>query len=234
MQVGFNLEMEKPLHLDTLAHRVREARLRSKLTQVQLSERSGVAQADISKVENGRNPNPSFLLELAAALGVSPYWLKEGGEQAASAAAIPLDNNPDYPAVRRARIKASAGTHGYAIEDSGDSDAPPIVFRASWFKTNGYRPERMVALRVCGQSMEPTLFEDDLIVVNTDQPIPKDGRVFVVIYEGVVAVKRLVRDAGAWWLESDNADKRTFPRKACTDETTVVVGEVVYKQSERI
>jgi len=43
-----------------------------------------------------------------------------------------------------------------------------------------------------------------------------------------------VRDAGAWWLESDNADKRAFPRKACTDETTVPVGEVVYKQSERI
>jgi len=91
-----------------------------------------------------------------------------------------------------------------------------------------------VALRVCGQSMEPSLYEGDLIVVNTQQTEPKDGRVFVVLYEGVVSVKRLVRDAGAWWLESDNADKRAFPRKACTDETTVPVGEVVYKQSERI
>lgn len=40
--------------------------------------------------------------------------------------------------------------------------------------------------------------------------------------------------AGAWWLDSDNADKRAYPRKACTDDTTVIVGMVVYRQSERI
>lgn len=204
-----------------------------------VAARAGVSDENLWQILNGirlpsgnpRGVGPKLRAALSSAF---PDWL--AGQQSAPALSnpIPLDNNPDYPAVRRVQIKASAGTHGYAIEDSGDSDAPPIVFRASWFKTNGYRPERMVALRVCGQSMEPTLFEGDLIVVNTDQPTPKDGRVFVVIYEGVVAVKRLVRDAGAWWLESDNADKRTFPRKACTDETTVVVGEVVYKQSERI
>jgi phage repressor protein C with HTH and peptisase S24 domain len=146
---------------------------------------------------------------------------------------INLENNPDYPAVRRVRIKASAGIAGYAVERM-DEDGPPIVFRADWFKTHGYRPDKLVAMRVCGQSMEPSLHQGDLIVVNTEAATPKDGVAFVVLYEGVVAVKRLVRDSGAWWLESDNADKRAYPRKACTDDTTKIVGQVVYKQSEWI
>lgn len=80
-QVTLNLRMDTPYHKDTLAHRLREARLQKGLTQVQLSRLSGVAQADISKVEGGKNLTPSFLLDLAAALEVSPYWLKEGRDQ---------------------------------------------------------------------------------------------------------------------------------------------------------
>lgn len=80
-QVMLNPRMDTPYHADTLAHRLRQARLNKRLTQVQLSRLSGVAQADISKVEGGRNLTPSFLLDLAAALEVSPYWLKEGRDQ---------------------------------------------------------------------------------------------------------------------------------------------------------
>lgn len=154
--------------------------------------------------------------------------------QSPAPALIDLDNNPEYPAVRRVNIKASAGLGGYAVEYDSADDGPPIVFRADWFKTHGYRPDRLLALRVAGQSMEPSLYDGDLIVVNTAQTQPQDGRAFAVLYEGAATVKRLVRDAGAWWLDSDNADKRAYPRKACTDDTTIIVGMVVYKQSERV
>ena len=195
----------------------------------QLGFRDG---AYIGHMLSGERPiTEKFVAKVHALQGFSAWFVRQDSTPLATA--IPLDSNPDYPAVRRVRIKASAGVNGYAVEHM-DEDGPPIVFRADWFRAHGYRPDKLVALRVCGQSMEPSLYEGDLIVVNTQQTEPKDGRVFVVLYEGVVAVKRLVRDAGAWWLESDNADKRAFPRKACTDETTVPVGEVVYKQSERI
>ena len=49
-----------------------DARKVSGLTQKELSERTGIAQADISKLENG-NANPSLktLQRLAAAMGKS-------------------------------------------------------------------------------------------------------------------------------------------------------------------
>lgn len=144
---------------------------------------------------------------------------------------IELEGNDEYPAVRRVSVKAQAGITGYAVENC--EDGAPIVFRADWYKTHGYRPERMMALRVAGESMVPSLHPGDLIVVNTESTSPRDGVAFLVIYEGEAVVKRLVRDAGAWWLSSDHPDQRRYARKLCDDQTQVV-GEVVYKQSERV
>ena len=55
----------------TIIQAMIDARRRSGLTQEQLSERSGISQADISRLENG-NANPSLktLQRLAAGLGM--------------------------------------------------------------------------------------------------------------------------------------------------------------------
>lgn len=144
---------------------------------------------------------------------------------------IEMEGNPDYPAVRRVAVKAQAGITGYAVENCEDS--APIVFRADWYKSKGYRPERLLALRVAGESMIPSLWPGDLIVVNTESTTPKDGNPYLVAYYGEITVKRLVMDAGQWWLTSDNPDQRRHARKLC-DDSTVLIGEVIYKQSERV
>lgn len=49
-----------------------DARKESGLTQKQLSERTGIAQADISKLESGNgNPSVKTLQRLAAGMGMS-------------------------------------------------------------------------------------------------------------------------------------------------------------------
>ena len=55
----------------TIIQAMIDARKNSGLTQKQLSERTGIAQADISKLENG-NANPSLrtLQRLAAGMGM--------------------------------------------------------------------------------------------------------------------------------------------------------------------
>ena len=73
----------------------------------------------------------------------------------------------------------------------------------------------------------------DTVLINTASQEPKDGIAFAVNYEGEAVIKRLVRDAGQWWLVSDNPDQTRYPRKVC-DEHVRIVGEVVQKQSLRI
>ena len=51
---------------------VAAARISLNLTQKELAERSGINQADISKIENGtRNPSLNLLKRLAAAMGMT-------------------------------------------------------------------------------------------------------------------------------------------------------------------
>ena len=176
-------------------------------------------------------------------LGVSPDWLATGegsmragdiGAQPGGPAPTPIDleGNPDYPAVRRVKFKLSAGVSGFGVDYLVDDDAP-IVFRREWFTGNGYRPEALFAVKVANGSMEPGLYDGDTVVVNTAQTTPRDGAVFAVNYEGELVIKRLVRDAGQWWLCSDNPDQRRYPRKLA-DEHCAIIGEIVHKQSERI
>ena len=222
--------------METPAQRLKAARAAVGMSQQQLAAQAGVSQGTIGNIESGTRGIDKAAWKLAAAMGVDAKWLATGegrmmGGEATPSLAIELEGNPEYPSVRRVSVKAQAGITGYAVEHC--EDVAPIVFRSDWYKSHGYRPERLMALRVAGESMVPSLWPGDLIVVNTESSEPKDGTAFLVVYEGEVAVKRLVRDAGAWWLASDNSDQRRYSRKLC-DDATQIIGEVIYKQSERV
>lgn len=224
-----------PAMTTEFGRRLRQARNAAQLTQVQLSKAAGIGQSTLAELEKS-GYGSARVVDLATALNVSPQWLATGaGPMHADGGAQPidLDNNPDYPAVRRVRFKLSAGIHGYGVDYDGMGDDAPIVFRREWFSRNGYQPGKLLAVRVANGSMEPGLWDGDTVVINTAQTEPKDGAVFAVNYEGHLVIKRLVRDAGQWWLVSDNPDQRRYPRKVC-DEHAFLLGEIVHKQSEKI
>lgn len=54
-------------------HSLKYFRNKTKMTQCQLAEKSGLSQAYINELENGRKLNPSYMVltKLADALGIS-------------------------------------------------------------------------------------------------------------------------------------------------------------------
>jgi phage repressor protein C with HTH and peptisase S24 domain len=109
-----------------------------------------------------------------------------------------------------------------------------LGMRRSWIDRTGLNPNALIAIQVKGDSMEPSLYEDDVVVLNTADKRPADGVVFAVNYEGEAVVKRLSRDAGEWWLTSDSPDQRKHHRKICRGEACIIIGRVVRKESDRI
>lgn len=223
----------------TLAERLKWARDQKGWTQEDLATASGVSQGTIGNAESGLRKVPRELIEIAGALDVSANWLKSGkgtpnlaspGRSIGSE--IDLDGNEDYPAIRRVKFKLSAGASGFGIDYLNDDDTP-IVFGKAWFEARGYSPGKLFAIRVVNGSMEPYLYAGDTVVVNTADAQPKDGVVFAVNYDGEAIIKRLVRDGGQWWLSSDNTDQRRYGRKLC-DESCILIGRIVHKQSEHI
>lgn len=214
--------------------RLKEARKHAGMTQAQLAKKVGIGQSTIAELERSGHGS-SYVSTMAVTMRVSPQWLEKGtGEMLSGIGKQPidLDNNPEYPAIKRVKFKLSAGASGFGVEHL-DEEGNPLVFRKDWYDRNGYDPDQLMAIYIANGSMEPGLFDGDTVVVNTAQTEPKDGCVFAVNYEGEMVVKRLVRDEGRWWLSSDNPDQSRFPRKVC-HEGVHLIGEVVHKQSERI
>lgn len=192
---------------------------------------TGRSQSLISQVLNGsRGFGERLARQLEREMMVPEGWLDQTVEGTAEAD----ENAPEhYVPVRRGTLRLSCGVAGFAIEHE-DGERQPLFFRREWFVTRKFDPDRLLALRVTGASMEPGLFDGDTVVVNLADVQPVDGEAFAVNYEGELVIKRMRRDAGEWWLASDNSDKRRFPDKRCAGEGIQILGRIVYKSSERI
>ncbi|WP_306575930.1 helix-turn-helix domain-containing protein [Oligella urethralis] len=62
----------------TFGDRVKFARKKSKLSQLQLANKIGVTQGTITHIENGRNQDTKHIMDLARALSVRAEWLYYG------------------------------------------------------------------------------------------------------------------------------------------------------------
>lgn len=208
-----------------------------RIYQAELASVAGVSRAAVTnwmKDENGIDAIQARAL--AEFFNVNAVWLEtgQGKPDGPQRKAIVLNANEsnDFVAIKRVDFKLSAGVTGFSIEYL-NGDRAPIFFRRDWIEKRGYKPESLHALPIAGQSMETSMYEGDIVVVNVDDTKPVDGEVFAVNYEGELVIKRMIREGGIWYLASDNPDKRRFPNKAC-HEDCFIIGRVVYKQSERI
>lgn len=136
------------------------------------------------------------LMDRAAAAAVLVSGTASGQDSTASvrhggdAAMIPFA--PD--------VRLAAGTGEVVFEESSDvSIAVAAEALAAWA-----RPERLTCVRAAGDSMEPTIRDGDLVVVDTGRTEPLDGSLFAVRTDAGFVVKRLRRTADRWLLTSDN------------------------------
>lgn len=202
------------------------------LNQTELATEMGTTSAALSNWKTRGMPADKYQAA-ADALGVTVDKILGRCVERPEPVEVDLDTHPDLERVRRVKLRLQAGVNGFGL-DADESDGTPIFFRSDWLRQRGYKPYDLVALKVMGQSMEPSLYPDDLVVVNTADREPKDGKVFAINYEGEAVIKRMVRDGGTWWLASDNPDQRRFPRKECTGDACIIVGQVIHRQSEQI
>jgi phage repressor protein C with HTH and peptisase S24 domain len=135
--------------------------------------------------------------------------------------------------IAKVKLRLSAGTKGFRTEPD-PYDGTTLTVPTSWVERKGYNPADLIAVRVKGESMETTLYEGDLVIINTADTKAVDGNVYAFNYEGEPVIKRLTRDAGRWWLASDHPDQRKYHRKSCEGDECIIVGRVVKRESERL
>jgi phage repressor protein C with HTH and peptisase S24 domain len=141
--------------------------------------------------------------------------------------------DPSMTQIMKVRLKVQAGITGFQTEPEhyeGETQSVPT----KWILQNGLRREALLSIVVRGESMEPALYDGDTVVVNTADKSLVSGMVYVVNYEGEAVVKRMLRDAGQWWLASDNPDQRRYHRQLCKGAECIIIGKVIRKESTHI
>lgn len=149
--------------LQTLGQRVKALREWRGLTQVQLSDLSGVKQSDISKLERGDSATTTGIVRLARALRWPPDWLEdETGE------APPL-NSIDREQLPRGVAHPLSHAHGTVI---------PKTIEWGELMEQHELPEPF-ALAVRDDSMSPLLMVGQRAIFSR-QPAPRPGKQVLV------------------------------------------------------
>lgn len=185
---------EKEMKDDKLAAEALSFWLEKKsLTQAALAERTGLAQNYISQIKTGVRGAPSIkaLQQIAEGLGLSLLEFLSCKDSSA----------PDIVFVERVKAVPRAGG---GLEVDGEHSGL-YSFHSSFIARKRGTRESMKIFQIAGDSMEPTLSDSDLIMVNLVETAVRSGYIYLVRMEEELMVKRLEnRPGGILLLRSDN------------------------------
>ncbi len=124
-------------------------------------------------------------------------------------------------------VEASAG-HGSLVES--EERSKELFFRYDWITERGFQQSFLGIIRVLGNSMEPTIPDKAVILVNREDTEIKNGRIYVLRYDDMLHVKRLQRLPGNMvQVISDNAaEYPPFVVDVSSDVEFRVLGRVVW------
>lgn len=187
-----------------------------------LAGERGVSLAELSRVL-GRNP--AYLQQFIER--GSPRKLAEADRATlARYLGVPesvLGGPPEHPLIAIPRIDAaaSAGPGGLVEDDLGDG---ALRIDAALLRQLRVRAENASMISVAGDSMQPTLSDGDVILVDRGDRRGVSGAIHVVRHDDVLLVKRLARTRDGVELLSDNP---AYPPIAVTGRPDII-GRVVW------
>ncbi|NPA65548.1 MAG: LexA family transcriptional regulator [Epsilonproteobacteria bacterium] len=164
------------------------------------------------------------LLDFCAKRSISINWLLYGQ----SPESLVEATNRYYKIKYFSDISASAGGGAYSENEEISQLEIPIEFVS--YLGGESELKNIEALKVTGDSMEPTFSYDDTIFVNRAKKDIQRGGVFVVQTEGGLFIKRIVmRIDGKVDIISDND---IYPVQTISPNDMEVIGRVVAKFGE--
>lgn len=213
------------------------------ITDVDLAKILGTNKNTLAAYRRGEGLLKGEVIDrLVSHYHFNPMWLFKGeGEPFPGArakyeevcgpeppACQPIVGHPDFPAddfvlIRQMNGRISAG-RGLMPDNSADMAA---AFRKDYIKRKGGKPESMSLIKVSGDSMEPTLLDGDLVLVNHSRnTIAPQGGIYAISINDEIMIKRVQRVyPDKLLIISDNKNHPPFEMAA---ENVRVNGKVIW------
>ena len=213
--------------INPIGQRLKTEMKKRGISSVELAKRADVKTSFIYDVISGKSGNPSTvkLARVAESLDISLGSLVGNDEESTHNIAIdPRASDENYVAVSRITVDNSDGVGKIITEQKSEY----YYFRKSWISEHLQSdPSNLRMLHINGDSMEPTLQHNDIVLVDTSRRVPSPPGVFV-LFDGMgITGKRLesVGDQKMVRIISDNPQYSTYERSI---EDTFIIGRVVW------
>ncbi|MRV72535.1 helix-turn-helix domain-containing protein [Duganella sp. FT92W] len=225
-------------------NRLTQARLAKNIKKSDFAKLIGVSAPTVTQWENGETKKieGSNLVRVCSVLEISPEWLLHGTSEMAIEPGLHIpgamrvvvvdEDSPGIVRIPLGSLKLQAGVNGVSLEPDR-RDGGTLGISLNWVQRKGYDPEQLIAMPVTGDSMAPTICEGDTVIINKSDKKLVDNAVYAINYEGEPVVKRMARDAGQWWMMSDNPDQRRYFRRACHGKDCIIIGRVVRREGDQ-
>lgn len=172
------------------------------------AKRCEIPEATMRGYFNGKIPSGDKILVIANAAQVSIEWLVSGREPKEKDADISsnvtagMDLADQFTLVPRLDIQASAGNGSLSYSEE---PIDLLAFKESWLRERNINPRYARVLTAKGDSMEPTIRDGDVLLVDTSITSVHDNAIYIVVYNGHTLVKRvnMLRN-GSLTIISDN------------------------------
>lgn len=218
----------------TIGGRIRQ--LRGDVGQQEFADLFKLSKRSLSHYENdNRSPKIDLLISIAQKFSVEIQWLVEGKESTKVLAVggveapKPLGSNKccnceDLFFVPRVRARLSAG-HGSLLTE-GEIVAK-YSFHSKWLHSIG-QPSKMVILFIDGNSMQPEVCDNDMVMIDQSQDDLRPGKIYAVGVDDTILVKYVDVEPGAVILRSKNQEYPPIRVTKDQKDSIRILGRVIW------
>lgn len=139
-----------------------------------------------------------------------------------------LKDEPGYTGVMQLTAQGSTGG---GEENAHVEIRGVMAFKSAWLRANNLNQKHLDVIYANGHSMEPTINDGDVLLVDESRVEPKDGQIFAMQSESKgTIVKRLVKsDFEGWIIRSDNPLYRDETLRDGEINEVRIIGRVVWR-----
>jgi len=141
----------------------------------------------------------------------------------------PLDDDEvEVPFFMDVELAAGLGS-----ELKQENHGPKLRFSKSTLRMCGVQSENAVCVKVSGNSMEPSLFDGDVVGINLGDKRVVDGKSYAINHDGLLRIKRLyLVGGGGLRINSFNQDEHPDETLGLESRALVtVIGRVFWSSS---
>ncbi len=130
------------------------------------------------------------------------------------------------------QAKAKPGENGRELDVASKTSS--YAFKVAWLKDMGL-PVQMKFLRFTGDSMRPTLLNNDMLLIDESQRDILEGKIYALRMDQDIVVKRVAKKPGKLVLISDNRDLyEPLEVDVVLQDNVQIIGRVIWVGREDI